>query len=71
MNAYLAAHRRAIHCAERQSLSLVPQQPEPANFCASNDDTHVPPPLTRRQLVVVAVIWCAAMAASCWLAGWL
>jgi len=30
----------------------------------------VPPPLTRRQLVVSLIGWFAVMAFSCWLAGW-
>ena len=27
----------------------------------------VPPPLTRRQLVLIGLAWCAVMAGACWL----
>lgn len=70
-HAYLAAHRRAIHCAERQTMQAQPSQPEPVNFCAANDDTHAPPRLTHRQLIAVAWWWLAAMAFTSWLAGWI
>jgi len=41
--------------------------PEPVQMCAVEDDA--PAALTRVQLIVIVVIWCAFMYGTSWLAG--
>lgn len=43
-------------------------QPEPVQMCAVEDKE--PAALTRTQLAVIVICWCAAMYGASWLAGW-
>ena len=66
MNRALANRRAAERAREERFRKLpTPQQPEPVNFCAADDD--VPPTLTARQLIAAGLVWLAAMILSLWL----
>lgn len=59
---------RAIRLdAELQVDALLARctQPEPANFCADEDD--VPPAVTARQLLPIVAAWLACMLGALWL----
>lgn len=61
----MLTNRRAAERARADKFRKPPTQPEPANFCASDDD--VPPALTARQLIAAGLAWLVAMLASLWL----
>lgn len=65
-----AARHEAIAAREARfrRLPLPAPQPEPANFCATNDD-DAPPAVTRRQLIAAIVIISALFAGALWLAA--